>query len=117
MARIANTADRKAAPPRMSSGKGASPPRDWPMVMVKMTKVAPIRMLAFWSAMAESWTWLSWTVRTRCAALGEKVRGGGGGSVSDIARSCPKPPHPAKRPPHWRPNRLAEPRAGHKGLA
>src|SRR3954447_10502599 len=113
MARIANTAERKAAPPRMSKGSGALPPWAWPMVMVKMTKVAPIRMLAFWSAMAESWTWLCCTVRTRCAAFAEKV---GAGPGSAIAPVMPEPPRLAKRRPHCRPIRLAEPRPGHKGL-
>ncbi len=47
----------------------APSPRAWPMVMVKMTKVAPISMLALLSAIAESWSWASWAVRIRCAAL------------------------------------------------
>ena len=45
-------AEKKAAPPRMSSGRGGSPPCAWPMVIVKMTKVAPISRLALASAMA-----------------------------------------------------------------
>jgi len=51
----AQIAERKEKPPRIRSGKGAPAPRAWPTVMVKMTKLAPIRMLAFWSAIAESW--------------------------------------------------------------
>ena len=39
----------------MSSGSGAVASCALPMVMVKMTKVAPIRMLALVSAIAESW--------------------------------------------------------------
>ena len=69
-ASTAKIAEKKAAPPRISSGSGAPPSaRAWPMVMVKMTKVAPIRMLALLSAMAESCSWASWVVRIRCAAL------------------------------------------------
>ena len=68
-ASTAKIAEKKAAPPRISSGSGAAPPRAWPIVIVKMTKVAPIRMLALVSAMAESWSWASWVVRIRCTAL------------------------------------------------
>jgi hypothetical protein len=58
IASTANTADRKAVPPRIRSASGAPPPSEWPTAMVKMTKAAPIRMLAFWSAIAERCIWL-----------------------------------------------------------
>ena len=68
-ARIVNMAETKADAPRTSSGSGAVEPRALPIDMVKITKVAPIMMLAFWSAIAESWSWASWMVRIRCTAL------------------------------------------------
>ena len=70
-ARIAQIADRKAAPPRISSGSGALPPCARPIVIVKITKVAPIRMLALVSAIAESCSWASCAVRIRCTAFSE----------------------------------------------
>src|SRR6185503_19419298 len=53
----------------MRRGKGGVCPCDWLTVIVKMTKVAPIRMLAFWSAIAESWTLIACAVRITLAAL------------------------------------------------
>jgi hypothetical protein len=65
IAKTASTAEKKAAAPRISIGSGAGALRAWPIVIVKITKVAPIRMLALWSAIAESCTWICCAVRTR----------------------------------------------------
>jgi hypothetical protein len=53
----------------MSNGKGVAAPCARPIVMLKVTKVAPIRMLALVSAIAESWSCASWAVRIMCTAL------------------------------------------------
>jgi hypothetical protein len=37
-------------------------------VIVNTTKVAPISTLAFWSAIALSWTWCYWIVRSSIVA-------------------------------------------------
>ena len=53
----ASIAEKNAKPPRTASGSGGIPPFAWPTAIVKITKVAPIRIDAFWSAI-----WL----RLRC---------------------------------------------------
>jgi hypothetical protein len=44
--------------------------RDWPIAMVKITNVAPIRMLALVSAIADSCTWICCAVLTKWIAFG-----------------------------------------------
>ena len=80
IAATAHIADRNANPASASKDIGTEPLRTCPMEIVNTTNVAPIRMLAFWSAMRLSDRLVCVAVRTRWIALTENLRGGVAGS-------------------------------------
>ena len=58
----------------MISGSAKPPARTCTIEIVNTTKVAPIRIDAFWSAIWLSETLICCAVRTKWMALGEKIR-------------------------------------------
>ena len=67
----AHSALRNAKKPRIASGQASSVASVRPTAIENTTKLAPISIEAFWSAICESFRVPSWTVRSAWTAFAE----------------------------------------------
>src|SRR5690606_41429582 len=90
MASAAQSELRNANSARTASDHGRSPALARPIAIENTTKLAPIRIEAFWSAICDSCSVLFCAVRSACIALTEKdeTAGPGAGTRPGVAAGC-----------------------------